>query len=149
MYRKNPVCTSGHPMFAHKISVNKGIFVACVKKIKNGLWIAVIKHRKLFFYTSRKKCHFSSKLGAHTYSVRIYTRDFFSNFFNFLKYVFRQWVHINLWGKVIFLPFSALFTFVGRVPHVICTVLVGPVCKRRPSLVNKSIFGQTDATTDT
>ena len=48
-----------------------------------------------------------------------------------------------------FLPFSALFTIVGRVPHVICTVFVGPVCKCRPSLVNKSIYGRTDATTDT
>ena len=48
-----------------------------------------------------------------------------------------------------FSPFSALFTFVGQVPHVICTVLVGLVCKCRPSLVNKSIYGRTDTTIDT
>ena len=72
----------------------KDIFCAMYKKDKKCLVNSYNQASKLCFLT--KKGLFSSKLGAHTYNVRIYTQDFFLIFLNFVKYVFRQWVHIHL-----------------------------------------------------
>ena len=83
-------CTSGHSVFAHKVSWKKDIFCAVCKKIisRSPKWVFT-RH---FFYTSQKISFFLAKHCVRTWKGRVHTWFFFP-FFYILKYETKHRVH--------------------------------------------------------
>lgn len=76
------------------------IFVARVKKIKKCKMNSCNEASEIVFFTQATKNVVFHRNLVNAYKMSGYTREIFvSNFSNFLKCVFRQWMHLCLGAK--------------------------------------------------
>jgi hypothetical protein len=96
-------------MSVHKFPRKKIFYVIMYKKDnKNVEWIVILNHRNLTFSHETQNCSFSEKLCANIECLDAYM-NMFSNFFDILKYVFKQRVYIRPWDNMDFHIITSLF----------------------------------------